>query len=254
VLNNNRLTRIRYKIKNKGSKMTFAEKILKFHDNLSKQQFVLPVGFKVINPFAGDQKEQVKKVATAFYEKYYNDTNPRRLILGSSSSRRGSAVTGVPFEDTDHLQNEAGICIGKFGKTKTSSGFLFDVIKEYGGCEKFYSNFCMNFVCPLGIVKINLNGNEVNCNYYDNKELQEVLYPFILNTIQRQIDLGIDTSVCYCIGSGKNYDFLSKINKQYKFFGTIIPLEHPRFIMQYNSKDKEIFIEKYIKALYVQES
>lgn len=52
---------------------------------------------------------------------------------------------------------------------KSSSGFLFDVIREYGGCQEFY----MNFVCPLGIVRTNEKGNEVNCNYYENKKLQE---------------------------------------------------------------------------------
>ncbi|MDR3078740.1 MAG: DUF4918 family protein, partial [Rickettsiales bacterium] len=63
-----------------------------------------------------------------------------------------------------------------------------------------------------------------------------------------QIGFGIDTSLCYCIGSGENYSFLSKINREYKFFDTIIPLEHPRFIMQYNSERRDMFIEKYVNA------
>ena len=102
----------------------------------------------------------------------------------------------------------------------------------------------MSFVCPLGIVKINSKGNEVNCNYYETKKLQEALYPFIVSTIRYQIEFGIDISVCYCIGSGENYRILSEINKKYNFFKTIIPLEHPRFIIQYNSKHKDIFIKK----------
>ncbi len=107
----------------------------------------------------------------------------------------------------------------------------------------------MNFVCPLGIVRTNSKGKEVNCNYYENKKLIEALYHFITSTIRSQIDFGIDTSVCYCIGSGENFSFLSKINNEHKFFKTIIPLEHPRFIMQYNLKSKEMYIEKYINAL-----
>lgn len=107
----------------------------------------------------------------------------------------------------------------------------------------------MNFVCPLGIVKINSKGNDVNCNYYDSKRLQEALYSLIVSSIQAQIDFGIDTSICYCIGSGENYTFLSKINNEYHFFRDIIPLEHPRFIMQYNSKQKDVFLEKYLNAL-----
>lgn len=231
--------------------MTFSEQILQFYDQLAHKSFNLPTGFKIINPFAGDQKEQVKKITTAFYQKYYNDSYSRRLILGSSPARRGTAITGVPFEDAKHLQNETGIHIDKFFINQASSGFIYDVIRKCGGCEKFYSNFYMNFVCPLGIVKINSNGKEINCNYYENNKLQENLYSFIVNAIQNQINFGIDTSICYCIGSGENYNFLSKINREYKFFNTIIPLEHPRFIMQYNSKQKDIFIAKYIDYLYI---
>lgn len=30
------------------------------------------------------------------------------------------------------------------------------------------------------------------------------------------------------------------------FFDTIVPLEHPRFIMQYNANRKEKFMQKYV--------
>lgn len=227
---------------------TFAEKILKFNDTLSLESLKLPEGFKIVNPFTGDQKETVKKITTLFYQKYYNDTRNRRLILGSSPARRGSAVTGVPFEDAKHLQGETGIFIDNFYINKSSSGFLYDVMREYGGCEKFYADFYMNFVCPLGIVRINSKGNEVNCNYYENKKLQESLYDFIVNSIRSQMDFGIDIEVCYCIGSGENYKFLLNINKKYNLFNKIVPLEHPRFIMQYNSKHKDLFMKKYISS------
>ena len=229
-------------------RISFAKKVLQFNDKLSLESFDLPAGFKIVNPFIGDQKDKVKKITTAFYQKYYDDTQPRRLILGSSPARRGSAVTGVPFEDAKHLQKEAGIFIDKFYISRSSSEFIYDVIKKYGDCAKFYSDFYMNFVCPLGIVKINQKGNEVNCNYYENKKLQKALYPFIINSIRSQLDFGIDTSVCYCIGSSENFKFLSKVNKEHNLFRSIIPLEHPRFIMQYNSKRKDEFIEKYINA------
>lgn len=228
---------------------TFAENVLQFNDNLAKISLELPEGFKIINPFNGTSRKKVKEITTVFYQKYYNDRNKRRLILGSSPARRGTAVTGVPFEDAAHLQKETGILIDEFYINKSSSGFLYDVIEKYGGCEKFYANFYMNFVCPLGIVKTNSKGNEVNCNYYDSKKLQQVLNSLIISSIRAQIDLGIDTSVCYCIGSGENYTYLSKINEKYDFFDNIIPLEHPRFIMQYNSKNKDIFLKKYLNAL-----
>ncbi|MBF2345596.1 SMUG2 DNA glycosylase family protein [Listeria seeligeri] len=229
--------------------MTFANQILQFNEELAHKTFHLPDGFKVINPYKGNQKQQVKEITTAFYQKYYNDTKPRRIILGSSPARKGSAVTGVPFEDAKHLQSETSIFIDEFYINKSSSGFLYDVINNYGGCEKFYADFYMNFVFPLGLARTNSKGNEVNCNYYENKKLQEILRPFIINTIRSQLDFGIDTSVCYCIGSGENYTFLSQLNDENHFFTKIIPLEHPRFITQYNSKNKDKYMEKYMKAL-----
>lgn len=228
---------------------TFAQKVIEFNKTLSQISMELPDGFRIKNPFNGSQKEIVNEVSTTFYKKFYNDYNKRRIILGSSPARRGTAITGVPFEDAAHLQKETGILIDKFYINKSSSDFLYDVIEKYGGCKKFYLDFYMNFVCPVGIVRTNSKGNEVNCNYYDSKKLKETLYSLIVRSIQKQIDLGIDTSICYCIGSGENYIFLSKINEEYKFFEKIIPLEHPRFIMQYNLKHKDKFIEKYLVAL-----
>lgn len=230
-------------------KKTIAEQILQFNYNLSHESFDLPDGIKVINPFKDDPKELVSKVTTAFYQKYYDNTCTRRLILGSSPARRGSAVTGVPFADAKHLYSETGICIDKFHINQTSSEFMDEVIREYGGYKKFYTDFYMNFVFPLGLVRTNSKGNEINCNYYENKKLQDSLYSFILSSIRSQIDFGIDTSVCYCIGSGKNFNYLTKINDAHKLFNTIIPLEHPRFITQYNSKRKDMFVKKYIEAL-----
>lgn len=227
---------------------SFATKVLQFNGKLSLESVDLPAEFKIINPFTGKQKEYVKKITTMFYQKYYDDTHPRRLILGSSPSRRGSSVTGIPFEDAEHLQKVTGIIIDNFYINRSNSGFIYDVIEKYGNYTEFYYNFYMNFVCPLGIVRINKKGKEVNCNYYENKKLQEALYPFIIDSIRSQLDFGIDTSVCYCIGSGENFNFLSKVNQEHNFFGSIIPLEHPRFIMQYNSKRKDEFIDKYVNA------
>ena len=229
--------------------VTFGEKVLQFDNYLSNVNIKLPSGFKIINPFSSQNKNQINEIIKKFYNKYYYDNNPRRLIIGSSPARRGTSVTGIPYEDAEHLQNTTGIYIDDFYINKSSSDFLYDVIEMYGGSEKFYSKFYMSFVCPLGVVRTNSKGNEVNCNYYENKKVQELLYPFILETIEKQIELGLDTSVVYCIGSGENYNFLTKLNDKYHLFETIIPLEHPRFIMQYNSKRKDEYIKKYLDAL-----
>lgn len=177
----------------------------------------------------------------------------RYLILGSSPARRGSAVVGVPFEDASHLQQETGIMIDGFHINKSSSNFLYEIIDKCGGCDKFYRKFYMNFVCPLGITKETSLGHTINCNYYEYKNLKQALYKFIVNSIQQQLKFNIDTTICYCIGSGENYKFLMELNNEYHFFKTLIPLEHPRFIMQYNSKNKETFVKKYLKALNIDE-
>ena len=226
-----------------------SQKIIEFDRFLSNVDLSVPDEFKIINPFCGDSKDKVDQIIEIFYHKFYDDNKKRRMILGSSPARRGTAITGIPYEDAQHLQNQTGIFIDDFYVNKSSSSFLYDVIDMYGGTDKFYSDFYMNFICPLGIVKINSKGREVNCNYYEDKKLQETLYDFIIQTLKMQMEFNIDRSICYCIGSGENYEFLKKINEKYCFFDKIIPLEHPRFIMQYNSKNKEYYLNKYLNAL-----
>ncbi|MBM7174053.1 DUF4918 family protein, partial [Streptomyces sp. G44] len=122
----------------------------------------MPPGFTVINPFNGPQKESVREVTTAFYRRYYDDDKPRRLVLGSSPARRGTAVTGVPFEDAEQLQSETGVEVDGYAVSRPSAGFLHDVIRRYGGRDKFYADFVMSFVCPLGLAKKSPAGQEVN--------------------------------------------------------------------------------------------
>ncbi len=228
---------------------TFSDSVLEFNAWLANISLELFDNYTISNPFNGKNKDKIKEITKTFYKKYYNDNNKRYLILGSSPARKGTATTGIPFEDASHLYKETGIMIDNFYINKSSSNFLYDVMERCGGCEKFYKNFFMSFVCPLGIVNVNSKGNEVNSNYYENKKLENVLYNFIVESLKKQITIGIETSVCYCIGSGENFRFLTKINEQYKFFDKIIALEHPRFIMQYNSKDRDKYLNKYIDAL-----
>ena len=227
---------------------TNSEKILDYCEKLSNLKLDSFENYIIINPYSSN-KEQIKLITTKFYNKYYNDNKNRRLILGSNPARRATAVTGIPFEDAIHIQQTTGIFIDNFYVNKSSSNFLYDVIDKYGGCEKFYSDFYMNFVFPLGIAKINSKGSESNCNYYEIKQFEKKLEQYIIDFIKEILKLDIDTSICYCIGSGKNYEYLLKINKEYNFFKTINPHEHPRFIMQNNSKNKDLYLKKYLTAL-----
>ena len=78
--------------------------------------------------------------------------------------------------------------------------------------------------------------------------LAERIVPFAVDCLRKQIDWGLQTNVAFCLGEGENYKFLRKLNEQYKLFDEIVPLPHPRFIMQYKLKQKEAYIDQYIHA------
>ena len=169
---------------------TFAQKVIEYNDKISNISIELPKGFRVVNPFNGENRTKVKDISKIFYTNYYDDNNNRSLIIGSSPAKRGTGVTGIPFEDSINLQKETGILIDEYYISKSSSEFIYNVIEEYGGRNAFYSDFYMNFVCPIGIVKNSVKGNEINCNYYESKKLKEKLYSLIITNIEEIINLG----------------------------------------------------------------
>ncbi|TVR72414.1 MAG: SMUG2 DNA glycosylase family protein [Marinilabiliales bacterium] len=224
---------------------TFAERVIEFNRNLDVK-LDLPAGIRVMNPFS--ENPEALRISSLFYRKFYNDNRQRRLILGINPGRHGAGVTGIPFTDTKRLAEKCKLAIAGLNTHEPSSVFIYEVIDAYGGPERFYSDFYINSPCPLGFVKTNDKGKEVNFNYYDSKELAAAVYPFMLRSIGAHIAKGIDTEVAYCLGSGKNYKTLERINREQRYFGKLIPLEHPRFIMQYRSKQKQSYIEKYLEA------
>ena len=108
----------------------------------------------------------------------------------------------------------------------------------------FYKNFYFSAASPLGFTK-----HGKNLNYYDDKDLQESIKDFVIDCMNKQLKFGIDTDVAFCLGDGKNFKYLSKLNDEMKFFKKIIPLPHPRFIMQYKLKKKDEYIQKYLEQL-----
>ena len=228
---------------------TVAQRVLDFNRHLADTDIELPDGYALVNPFDGPGSERAEAATRAFYQRFYYDDQPRQLMLGSSPARRGTALTGVPFANEQLLRAEAGVDIDGYATQRTSSVFLDEVIAQCGGHGRYYSHILMSFVCPLGVVRTKSDGREVNANYYDTKELLRRLRPFIVDTLERQVALGVDTARCYCIGSGENYRFLDALNAERKFFGEVIPLEHPRFITQYNPAKKADYLDKYLRAL-----
>ncbi len=223
--------------------VTFAERVIAFNRSLDFDG-QLPAGISIMNPFK--QNDQILPVSSAFYRKYYGDNRPRHLILGINPGRFGAGVTGIPFTDPKRLADPCGIAYSGKVTHEPSSVFVYEVIAAYGGPEAFYNDFYINSVFPLGFTISDESGKEKNYNYYDSKELTAVVYDFGVESLRKQLSMGIETDICYCFGTGKNEKFIRSVNEKFKFFKEIIALEHPRFIMQYKSKSKQKYIEKYL--------
>lgn len=223
---------------------TFAEKVIDFNRNL---QYTgnLPDGFQVMNPFLENPETMV--VMEKFYKKYYSDNNRRRFIIGINPGRHGAGTTGVPFTDTKRLSSVHGIEMTSAYTHEVSSVFVYEVIEQYGGAEKFFNDFYINSPFPLAIIRKQKNGNWINANYYDEKVLFDVVEDFMIESLRKHIDLGLDCSEVFVWGK-KNADFIRKLNRKAKFFDKITVLEHPRYIQQYKSKEKQLYIDKYISA------
>lgn len=222
---------------------TFAERIIDFYSTLEFKGN-LPPGISIMNPFR--ENPEIIPLITLFYYKFFNDNNNRHLILGINPGRFGAGVTGIPFTDTTRLSEKCGLFVPGIVTFETSSVFIYDMIDQFGGPEKFYSNFYISSVSPLGFIASGRKGNEVNSNYYDSKKLTEAVYDFMIQTLNMQLQFGIERDVCFCLGIGKNYKFIQQLNSKLKFFDKIVPLEHPRYVMQYKSKQKLQYIAKYI--------
>ncbi|MEO8665573.1 MAG: uracil-DNA glycosylase family protein [Ignavibacteria bacterium] len=224
---------------------TFSERIINFNSNINFTG-KLPSGITMMNPFKENKK--IIPVSSGFYKKYYNDNNKRHIILGINPGRFGGGVTGIPFTDPKRLIEKCGMSFDGDLTHELSSVFIYEMIEAFGGVPEFYSKFYINSICPLGFTAKGKKGKEVNHNYYDSKELTQAVRQFIVESIKKQITFGIHTDVCFCFGKGKNEKFLREVNEEYKFFDEIVALEHPRYIMQYKTKLKQFYIEKYLNA------
>jgi hypothetical protein len=227
---------------------TVAERIIAFNASLHFTGSP-PDGIRVMNPFA--ENPNALEASSNFYKKYYDDTLERVFIVGINPGRFGAGLTGVPFTDPKRLRDECGIDSYEGPPAhEPSSAFIYAMIEKYGGVRDFYSKFYINSICPLGFVSVNAKGREVNYNYYDSKELALSARDFILETLKKQMRFNLRKDVCFCLGTGKNATFLNALNKEYPFCRRIVPLEHPRYIIQYKSKSMPEYIDKYLELLH----
>ena len=218
---------------------TQAAAILNFYKGLSPS-FSMPAGIAIMNPFLDPKAWQLTKI---FYEKFYSDTAPRRFIFGINPGRFGAGVTGVPFTDPIRLEEKCGIHNDLRKLPELSSQFIYEMIDVYGGVNKFYGDFFISALFPLAFT-----WNGKNLNYYDDKELLRVSEPFILQCIREQLDtIPTTTDQCFCLGEGENYKQFRRINDKHGFFKDIVPLPHPRWVMQYRRKKVGEFVDLYVK-------
>jgi hypothetical protein len=218
----------------------WAEHLLSVYGNL-KPPKKLPNEIEWLYP----QKDAaVMQIFERFLNKYYDDGKPRRFFLGINPGRFGAGVTGVNFTAPKQLKDYCGIDHEFKNQTELSAEFIYDMITAYGGAEKFYSDFFIGSVCPLGFIR-----HGKNINYYDDKDLLKTVEPFVTKSLKELLDFNVDRKICFSIGGEKNFKYLASLNERFKWFEQIIPLAHPRFIMQYRRKQKQQFIQQYLQLI-----
>jgi hypothetical protein len=219
-----------------------AKKLISFYQSLTPPQNI-PAGIEVLFP---QKDKQVKELVEKFFKKYFDNDHPRSLMLGINPGRYGAGITGVNFTAPKQLKEYCGIEHHFKSSTELSAEFIYEMIESYGGVKEFYQYWFIGAVCPLGFIE---SSSGKNINYYDDKKLAEAVTPFIVDCINKQVNMGFNTEKCICIGGEKNFKFLSVLNNEHKWFREIIPLPHPRFILQYRRKQKDKFIHQYLSAL-----
>ena len=218
---------------------TFAEKATRYFSNL-KLPKRLPQEISILNPYS---KKEVNNAVQQFFKKYFDDNENRVFLFGINPGRYGGGLTGISFTDPVTLRKECGIENDLGDRQELSSKFIYRMIKEYGGVNKFYSNIFITALYPLAIIK-----DGKNYNYYDSLKLYESLKTQIASAIKEQIKFGADKRFAVCLGK-KNANYFNEINKEHNFFEELRVLHHPRYIMQYRLKEVNNYVADYIKAL-----
>ena len=219
---------------------TFADHILNFLFHL-QLPFKLPKDVHVMDVH---RDPNIQAACITFYKKFYDDNNPRHLMLGINPGRFGGGVTGIPFTDPIRLEKDCSIKNDFVKKQELSSVFIYAMIEAYGGVEKFYSQFYISAISPLGFIK-----DGKNLNYYDDKKVKQLIEPFVILCINKQLSWGLHRDICFCIGEGENLKYLHQLNSKHKWFKEIKAVSHPRFIMQFKLKQKNTYIQQYVNAL-----
>lgn len=216
---------------------TFADRLMDYYMGLAAPKG-LPGDVHVMNPY---QNSDTVAIASTFYRQYYSDNEERYICFGINPGRFGAGVTGVPFTDPVILNEVCGIEHPFELRGELSSRFIYEMIAAFGGPELFFSKYYISGVSPLGYLR-----DGINLNYYDIKGYKGLFEDYAVQEIKKQFSLGLSRKKAFSIGKGQNIKFLNWINSRHQLFEKIIPLPHPRWVMQYRLKRKQEFIDEYI--------
>src|SRR5688572_24772368 len=219
---------------------TFGSRVIRFYEHLKPPR--LPgLGVDVLFPF---RDPLVRQCTTAFYRKFFDDSSPRTFIMGINPGRFGGGTTGIPFTDPVSMERQLGIP-NPFPKRRgLSAEFVGALIDRLGGASAFYGRCFITAVSPVGFTK-----DGKNYNYYDSPKLLAAVKPFIVRTLREQLSFGARRDVAIVLGTGKNFDVISRLNAEEEFFDRLEAVEHPRFIMQYRRPHVKRFLDKYEAVL-----
>lgn len=219
--------------------MSFAKEILDFYHHLEPPS--LPDGVEALLPF---RDPEVRGYMEQFYLRFYNDDHPRILLFGINPGRLGAGKTGVGFTDPIRLREECGIEHNLEMKPEPSSVFMYEMIRQFGGPEKFFRYFHFTSVSPIGFIR-----NGINFNYYDAPDLLVAMDSLIRDSIAQQVHHPVNKGTAFSIGKGKNIKYLTGLNKQHQWFDSLKTLPHPRWVVQYQHKNMQNHIDHYLKEL-----
>lgn len=184
------------------------------------------------------------KVVQSFLEGYLQDNHQRTVLFGINPGRFGSGVTGISFTDPVRLKEVLGIDHSFDMRPELSSQFIYEVIESYGGPQKFYQSFFISAVYPLGFLK-----DGKNINYYELENWRDYMEEPIVKELEQHMDWNVNRDVCVCIGKGRNYKELKRLNETHQWFNRIEVLPHPRWILQYRLREKEMHLNHYLQTL-----
>jgi hypothetical protein len=225
--------------------MTFADQILHWIHGL-KPEIVLPGDIRMMHPFR--ENLLIMQMVETFYRKYYSDQDRRYVIMGINPGRLGAGTTGIAFTDTYRMQEICGIEVHGLKSYEPSSVFVYKLIEYLGGPERFYHRFYITSVSPLGFIKMKESGKWLNYNYYDSRSLEEAAMPFIEENLTIQASFPLYRDICFVLGK-KNAAHFEAINRRLRIFDMIEVLEHPRYIMQYKSRDMDKYLTSFAATL-----